>query len=177
MKRTFKVTATGSSMCGGRIATVSTLVEFDIDKDSIKEFYDSARHGIFLRGYNILHWGAINGVEDGKCLFVVMDNERMCRRILRDCADYEWAADRLKVIKDAENGKVAEGVKEYKGMWICQGGWSRDSLERMMRKAESRISVTSLVLDELGYDPNDRDGIRRVCRNMGIDAYPGNGTC
>lgn len=177
MKQTFEVSATGSSMCGGRIATVKTLVEFDVDKDPITEFYDNARSGIFMRGYNILHWGAINGVESACCFFVAKDCERMARRLLKDCADYKWAADRLKVIKDAENGKAVEGVREYNGKLVCTGGWDKDSLQRRMRHYEGRVNVTNLVLSELGYDPNDKKGVRMVCRNLGIDAYPGNGTC
>lgn len=162
------VSATGSSMCGGRIATITANVEFDDTQESVKDFYDKARQGIFTRGYNILHWGAINGLDAGKCFFVVLDNERMAQRILNDCAEYSWFDNALKAIADAEAGETVEGVFNYQGEWRYQGGWTKARLEEMKRQLASRVEVTKLVLDELGFDPDDREGVKRVCKNLGL---------
>lgn len=175
MKKTYSVTATCSGTCGGNIARLSVNVEFDIDNDSMEEFFKNAQSKFFMMGYNILHWRAINDLEGARCIFVVPDNERICRRILKNCDEYAWASNNIKLIEDAENGKFVDGVKEYKGKLIYEG-WTKDSLTALMLNAKNNVEVTCLVLDELGYDPNDNAGVRRVCNNIGIDSYRGNGT-
>ena len=176
MNRKYEISACGSGFAG-RIATVKAVIEFDADKETAKDFYEKARHAIFLRGYNILHWGAINGVEGGRCVFVAYKNERLAMRVLRDLSDYKVFADMVNAIEASEkSGEAGERTHCYKGEW-CYGGRSKDSAKRQMERFKNRVAVTDLVLDELGYDPADREGIKRVCNNIGIDAYPGNGTC
>lgn len=176
MNRKYEISACGSGFAG-RIATVKAIIEFDIDKETAKDFYDKARHAIFLRGYNILHWGAVNGVEGGRCVFVAYKNERLAKRVLRDLADYKVFADMVSEICASEkSGEAGEHTRLYNGEW-CYGAWCKDHAKQAMNRFKNRVEVTDLVLDELGYDPADREGIKRVCENLGIDAYPGNGTC
>lgn len=174
MKNTYKVTAICSNMCGGNIAKLNAIVEFDLDSDSMEEFFENVRSRFFAMGYNILNWHSINDIEGARCIFVVADNDRMCRRILKDCNEYAWAENHIKLIEDVENGKSIDGVREANGEVICAGGWTKDSLKSVMQNVKNDISVTCLVLDELGLDPNDNAGVRRICTNLGIDNIPGN---
>ena len=176
MKNIYKVTAICSSMCGGNIARLSTNVEFDLNSDSMEKFFENVRSRFFAMGYNILNWHAINDIEGARCIFVVADNDRICRRILKNCDEYAWAANHIKLIEDVENGKSIDGVRERNGEVICAGGWTKDSLIKLMLNAKNDISVTCLVLDELGLDPNDNGGVRTICNNLGIDHIPGNGS-
>lgn len=177
MNRKYEISVCGSGCGSGSIATVKVVIDFDIDKETAKDFYDKACSAVFMCGYNILHWGAVNGVEGGRCVFVAYKNERLAKRVLRDLTDYKVFADMVSEIRASEkSGEAGEHTHLYNGEW-CYGRWSKDHAMQAMKRFENRVAVTDLVLDELGYDPADREGIKRVCNNLGIDAYPGNGTC
>lgn len=176
MKKKFLVSAFCSGGPGySGMGTVRMYVEYDSEKPT-EEFFKAARSAMFMAGYTaILHWDAIDGCKAAKCVFDVPEQKALIDMVFKVLADKQVYANMLKALqeserydREAEIGDTGRKTFKFNDKWSVGGGWTVDSLHKLIMQKDAYITAVSDTLRALGVDVDDTEDKKRILTNLGF---------